>query len=155
MCYTRHTGKAVLTLHQHGVKYPYSYTFAQIPFTLHTLTCKRFSVFIDNDIQMLFRTFTSHPIASIGNWLLTSSTPFSIVQLFLCSENINPLITFCVPNMFSPSITHCIVLLDIQKFTTIEKPTNLSFYHFSLDFLSFKRALLSQEQINNLFYILN
>lgn len=124
-------------------------------FTVWRGKIKYLSIFTNNDIQMFFHTFASHLIASIGKWLFYFLYPFFNCGTFLCTENINPLITFCVPNMFSPLVTHLVALFRIQKSITIEKPTSLSFYHFFLGFLSFKRAFPSQEQINNLFYILN
>lgn len=137
-----------------SVKYLFSHTFAQILLNLHSLACKNyvFFIFLNNDIQMFFHTFTGHLIASTGNGLLTS---FTNCGIFLCTENVNPLITICVPNTFfsiSNPLHSVIWHTEIYYYRETYQPFFLSFF---LGFLSLKRAFLSQEQINNLFYILN
>lgn len=85
---------------------------------------------------MIFRCFSTLLLVTwlipLGmDCLLTSLTHFSIVKQFLCTENINPLITICVPNMFSPSVTHfhsVIWHIEIYYHRETYQPFLLSFF---------------------------
>lgn len=82
-----------------------------------------FPICINKDIQVFSHIFIGYLIASTGKRLLTSCNHFSIVNI--CVYWKQPLDYIYIPNNFSPLVTYFIVLLDIQKYITIEIPVNL------------------------------